>query len=107
MTRTTKAELDQLVTVLNQRLGRPEYGWYRFGGKNHCRVGAFTLDISYGQPRLQEVLSEGGGVRDVGPRLPRGQMAVQLRAMLAGIDYAETNVGGYGSLPRWDEGRPR
>ena len=106
MTRTTKAELDQLVTVLNERLGRPQYGWYRFGDKNHCRVGAFTLDVSYGQPRLQEVVNDGGRVREIGPRQPRGQMAQYIRAMIHGIDYAETNIGGYDSLPRWDEGRP-
>lgn len=102
MTRTTRKDLDQLVTILNNRLGRPEYGWYQFGGKNHCRVGALTLDISYGQPRLQEVVNDGGGVREIGPRLPSGQMETQLRAILEGIELAEANLGGYGKLPGWD-----
>lgn len=100
---TTKNELEQLVVVLNNRLGRPQYGWDRVGDKNVAHVGALYLDVSYGQPRLHEVLSGSGAVREVGPRLPRGQMADQLRAILHGIEFAEANVGGYGSLPRWDK----
>jgi hypothetical protein len=103
MATTTKAELDSLVTILNNRLGRPQYGWDRVNGKNVAHVGALHLDISYGQPRLHEVLDAGGGAREVSPRLPRGQMAQYIRAMLTGIEYAETNTGGYGSLPRWDK----
>lgn len=105
MSRTTTRELQSLVKMINERLGRPEYGWYRVGqepdARNVARVGALTLDISYGQPRLQEVVSGTGAVREVGPRLPRGQMADQLRAILAGIDFAEANLGGYGKLPPW------
>ncbi len=104
MTRTTKAELDSLVRMINKRLGRPEYGWYQFAGGNHCRVGALTLDRSYGGVRLNEVVNDGGGIREVGPRLSSGPMADNLHAILAGIDFAEANLGGYGTLPAW-EGR--
>jgi hypothetical protein len=104
MTRTSRAELESLVRMLNDRLGRPEYGWDRVGDRNVAHVGALTLDISYGQPRLHEVLDSGGGVNEVGPRLPAGQMALFLRAMLHGVDFAEANLGGYGTLPRWDQG---
>lgn len=91
--RTTKAELDGLVRVLNNRLGRPQYDWSRSpAGQNVCRVGALTLDRSYGGNRLHEVVNSSGGVREVGPRLSAGPMADYLRAMLNGIDLAETNV---------------
>ena len=105
--RTTTAELEQLVKMLNDRLGRPQYGWDRIGDRNVAHVGALHLDISYGQPRLHEVVNAGGGVREIGPRLPRGQMADYLRAILAGIDFAEANIGGYGSLPGWSERKER
>lgn len=107
MTRTTSKDLDQLVRIINERLGRPQYGWDRVSGKNVAHVGALTLDVSYGQPRLNEVLDAGGAEREIGPRLPRGQMETQLRAILYGIDLAEANVGGYGSLPSWQSpGQP-
>jgi hypothetical protein len=89
MTRTTKAELDQLVVILNRRLGRPDYEWTRVGDRNIASVGALTLDRSYGGNRLHEVVNDGGGVREIGPRLPAGQMADYLRAMLEGIALAE------------------
>lgn len=100
---TTRAELDQLIVILNNRLGRPQYGWDRVGDKNVCQVGALTLDGAYGGWRLHEVLSAGGGVREVGPRLTKSAMADYLRAILAGIDFAEANVAGVRGLPRWDE----
>ncbi len=104
--RTTKAELDQLVRMINKRLGRPEYDWYRSpAGPNVCRVGALTLDRSYGGNRLHEVVNSGGGVREIGPRLSAGPMANYLHAILAGIDFAEANLGGYGQLPVWEGGR--
>lgn len=103
--RTTTAELRQLVVIISERLGRPAYGWDEVPSGIACRVGALDLDISYGQPRLHEVVNAGGGVREIGPRLPRGQMADYLRAILHGIDLAESNIGGYGSLPGWSERR--
>lgn len=103
MSRTSRAELESLVRMINDRLGRPQYGWDRVGKQNVAHVGALHLDVSYGQPRLHEVLDAGGGAREVGPRLPAGQMALQLRAILHGIELAESSIGGYGSLPRWDK----
>lgn len=88
MTRTTRSELDSLIKILNRRLDRPEYGWERQGTRNVANVGAFTLDRSYGGNRLQEVITDGGALREYGPRLPAGPMADYLRAMLEGIDLA-------------------
>lgn len=96
MSRVTKADLEQLVKVLNNRLGRPtEWG----------KPGNLHLQEAYGNgPRLYENLGDAGGVREVSPRLPRGQMAQYIRAMLVGIDFAETNLGtGYYTLPGWGE----
>lgn len=100
---TTRAELDQLVTILNNRLGRPQYGWDRVGDKNVAHVGALTLDGAYGGWRLHEVLSASGAVREVGPRMTKSATADYLRAILAGIEFAEANVAGVRGLPRWDQ----
>ncbi len=89
---TTKADIDLLVLVLNNRLGRPHYGWDHTPDGIACKVGALLLDQSYGGQRLHEVVNSSGGVREVSPRLPKSRMAEFLRAMLIGIDFAETNL---------------
>jgi hypothetical protein len=82
MSRVTKAELEQLVVVLNNRLGRP----VTWGQGGHIYAG-----WAYGSPRLSEQLPS-GGERELSPRLPTGQLAAHVRAMLIGIDLAEANI---------------
>lgn len=95
--RTTKADLEQLMAVLNNRLGRPtEWG----------KPGNLHLQEAYGNgPRMYENLGE--GTREIGPRMRRGLMADYIRGMLIGIDFAETNVRSaapnLGGLPGWGE----
>lgn len=82
MSRTTKAELEVLATVINNRLGL----WSRT--PDHGLVAderAYFVQYAYGQPRL---MRDGGAV-DVSPRLPAGQLADWMRAFLDGIDAAE------------------
>jgi hypothetical protein len=89
---TTRSELDQLVVILNNRLGRPQYAWNRIGTRNVCTVGALTLDGAYGGWRLHEVVNDGGGVREIGPRMSKSAMAEYIRAMLEGVDLARQAV---------------
>lgn len=108
--RTTMAELEQLVRILNERLGRPQYGWYTApNGQNTSRVGALYLEVSYGQPRLAEVVNASGGVAEHSPRLTKAGMADWLRAMIKGIEFAEINVvqadKSWVGLPGWMSGR--
>lgn len=98
---TKQADLDQLVTIINNRLGRPQYGWDRVGDKNVAHVGALSLDGAYGGWRLHETLSAGGGAQEIGPRLTKSQMKAQLHAILYGIELAESNFSDR-VLPRWD-----
>lgn len=99
MTRVTKADLEALVRVLNNRLGRPvEWG----------KPGNLYVQEGYGNgPRLYEQLGLARGTREVSPRLPRGQMAQYIRAMLVGIDFAEVNLRTAAphldGLPGWGE----
>lgn len=104
---TTKKELDQLVVVLNKRLGRPQPGWHYnpIGKNNVANVGALELDGAYGGWRLMEVLSVGGALHEVSPRLSKPDMELYLRAMITGIEYAEENVPGR-ELPSWGPAVP-
>jgi hypothetical protein len=67
MTRTTRAELDELAAMIDDRLRLPD-GTHRIG-------------YAYGRPRLER----NGGSVDVSPRLPTGDLATWLYAYLAGI----------------------
>ena len=91
----TKTDLEQLVKVLNDRLGRPqEWG----------RPGNLHIQSDSTGSRLYENL--GQGTREVSPRGSRGELAAFIRAMLIGIDFAEANLGtGYFTLPGWGERR--
>lgn len=99
---TTQADLNQLVVVLNNRLGRPQYGWtYNPVNKqNVASVGALALDGAYGGWKLVEVLSASGALREVSPRLGKADLELYLRALLTGIEYAEVNLPGE-ALPSW------
>lgn len=71
--RTTKAELEHLVRVLNNNL--PKKGRQ------------YELEYAYGAPRL--VLAETQspfGARDISPRLPSGQLKLWLSAFIDGIN---------------------
>lgn len=65
---TTKADLKQLLAVLNR-----------------LTDGDYEIGYAYGRPRL---LRAGGSV-DVSPRLPRGQLVDWMRAYIAGIEWAQ------------------
>lgn len=65
MTRTTHAELHDLVALIRRATGQD-----------------YTLEWAYGRPRLYR---DGGSV-DVSPRLSTGPMLEWLHAFYAGID---------------------
>ena len=79
MTRTTRRELDALATIINGRLGLPLEPTWEPDDRS------FAVTWAYGQPRLYR---DGGSV-EVSPRLPSGQLAMWMRAFIAGIDEKE------------------
>lgn len=64
MTRTTRADLDELARVISQATAQEH-----------------AIQYAYGQPRLYRA----GGSVEVSPRLPAGQMALWMRAFVAGL----------------------
>jgi hypothetical protein len=71
--RVTKAELEQLVTIINKRSPK--------------RGKEYRLEYAYGAPRLvlEETVSP-YGARDISPRLPGREMKLWLSAFLDGMD---------------------
>ena len=74
VTRTTRAELDTLAAIIDNRLHVPD--------------GTHQIGYAYGRPRLER----NGGSVDVSPRLPTGELAQGMRAYLAGMDAAERRM---------------
>jgi hypothetical protein len=70
--RTTRAELDELATLVDRALRLP--------------AGSHSVSVAYGRPRLVR----GDGAYDISPRLPAGQLADWMRAYHAGIIAAGT-----------------
>ena len=87
MTRTTIKTLRQMVDNLNVLTGNPVKIWTRIGDKNVAHVGAFVLDAAYSGYRLSQIVSDGGGERDLTPRLPAGQCANAIMAFERGLTY--------------------
>ncbi len=86
--RTTRREIDGLVAILANRLGRPSQkndglGYVDATGY-HVRVGALFADYApvYGGYSLREIVNEGGGEHEWLTRRPAREFADTLRAML-------------------------
>ena len=76
--RTTRKELDQLALMIDGRL----YGWSLIDQQRRPLARDYFVQWAYGQPRL---MRKGGSV-EVSPRLPAGQLALWMRAFLAGME---------------------
>lgn len=74
MARTTRADLAQMVTILNRTLTHE-----------------YRLDHAYGGVRLAQIIDDTTGAeRNVSPRLTTGEMKLFLSGMLAGVDARDT-----------------
>lgn len=69
MTRTTRADLDNLARSVDTALDLP--------------TGTHAVQVAYGRPRLIRYVNP--GQVDVSPRLPSGELERWIRAYLAGI----------------------
>lgn len=69
---TTRADLEQLVRILNNRVP--------------SRTHYYELEYAYGRPRLVQTERKRLTSRDISPRLPAGQLRMWLSAFLDGMD---------------------
>ena len=90
--RITIKTLRAQVDALNKMLGKPTQVWTTDGnGVNHSWVGAYVLDAAYGRYRLCQIVTDGGGERDITGLLPAGQCADAIRAYVQGLNDAKAS----------------
>ena len=66
MNRVTNKTLDFLAEALNKRTGHPVEAYSRQeDGTYKANVGTYYIDGAYGGYALYQIVSEGGGIRDV------------------------------------------
>lgn len=85
--RTTRKELESVLAHTARMAGAHVATSYN-------DVGGWELDHDIAGYRLNVVMSEHGGVRDVSPRLSAGDMALYLRGMRDGLEEARRAKGG-------------
>ena len=89
MTRTSSKDIQRLVDLLNKLTDSPAEPWAGQGATFKANVGCFHIEHAYGAPRLVRMVTEGGGERDISPRLPNGELARWINAYIAGFETAK------------------
>lgn len=90
MERITLAQLEGAVKRLNQVLNRPIEPYTRGeDGKYRANLGNIHLSGAYGGYQVQEMASDGGGVRSLTPGYaPKREIYNRVQAMIAGANMA-------------------
>ena len=65
MNRIKNSDLEQACTVLNNMTGNPTEPWTRTDGRNVANVGNYHLAGAYGGWKLVQMMTTGGGIRDI------------------------------------------
>lgn len=89
MTRTTIKTLRSLIDQLNTMTGNPTQVWTSTPEGSKAHVGCYVLDAAYGGYRLCQIVSEGGGERDITGRESARVCADQIRAYMRGIEVGK------------------
>jgi hypothetical protein len=85
MKRVTVKDLERIVNRLNELKGKPlEYFSINDEGQRRINIGHFTLSGAYGGWQLQQVVTDGGGIRVIsnGGHIPKRELYNQLCAMI-------------------------
>jgi len=90
--RVTKQRLENQVEYLNKLTGSPANHSYHMDGKWRSNPGHFTLNYDYGQPQLQRICNEAGGVENVlGYRGTKAEVDRMIGAYIKGIELVKRN----------------
>lgn len=89
--RTTMAHLEGLIRRLNRVAGTPETTYNKDGNKWTANIGNFHLDSAYGGYSLVQMMSEGGGVKDVlhCGFTTKSELYSLIYAYISGIEFKE------------------
>ena len=84
--RITIKTLRSLVDRLNTMTGNPTTIWTRDETGNHAHVGAYILDCAYGGYLLAQIVSDGGGERNITMRDTSRATFHQIYAYMNGLE---------------------
>ena len=64
--RVTKEQLENQVLMLNELTGQPKERYSRNeNGEYKSNIGNYNIDWAYGGCKLEQIVTEGGGVREI------------------------------------------
>jgi hypothetical protein len=103
MTRLARSDVERQLRHLNSALGRPEEAHtYADGQYIHCNVGHLTLSGAYGGWQVQEIVSAGGGIRNLTQGYaPLREVSTFLDGMSAALSLLLPRDA-YGRVATWD-----
>jgi hypothetical protein len=87
--RVTKQDLANVLDRINAAAGQNPAPWTRDrceNGRWTANVGTYTLDWAYGGVRLVQIVTDGGGERDITPRGTKRECLQMMRAFEAGLE---------------------
>ena len=87
-TRINQSDLEAVVNRINRATGNNLEAVTRGeDGKYTYNIGTYVLDGAYGGWKLQQIMSDGGGVTNItSGYIPKRELYYQMQAFLAGID---------------------
>ena len=89
MERITQKDLERMVLRINRKLNRPEAPYSRDeNGRAKANLGNFHISSAYGGVALEEIQTDGGGVRRVSTDGygTKRQLYAWMTAFLSGIE---------------------
>ena len=92
MTQITMGNLNAMVAQINRATGNAQEPWTRDGDKLRANIGNYHLSGAYGGYALHQMLTDGGGIRDVfgSGHVAKRDLYERMRAFVAGIDARTT-----------------
>ena len=105
MERFTQRQLEHQRQILSAILNRPAVAWRRVKGQNVASIGAIVFDIAYGGYRVAEIVSAGGGERDLfhGYRMSTRECYYCLRSAVEAVRLAIGEKRYQAGVARWNK----
>ena len=111
MERITRKHLDYVVDAINMRAGTPPRPWSDrdANGKITANVGNYHIGSAYGGWRLEQMMNEGGGIRNVFGigYVPKRELYGLLQAYHGGLtSKLWKGLISLDAMPSWDARQP-
>jgi hypothetical protein len=90
--RITDKDLKTMVNRINELTGSPlEYSSIDENGKRRANIGHYCLDSAYGGVKLVQVMTNGGGIREISSHGfgTKRELYIFMRGMIEALENAE------------------